>query len=192
MADIAFLLLVFFLVTTTMASDIGLQRKLSEPHDTNINVKNRNVLKVLVNSSGSVMVNGINMEVAEVIQTAFQFVSEASPTTGPETQMISIDVCNANIAKVPGSSWEKKKKAAELLGTYQETKAVISLQTDRSTDYETYIAVQDNLATAIRLLREKLGRERFGTEPSEWTAAQKAALKTAVPQRISEAEPVVR
>ncbi|MEM9300060.1 MAG: biopolymer transporter ExbD, partial [Bacteroidota bacterium] len=62
MADIAFLLLIFFLVTTTIANDRGLSLQLPpNPEDIeNIDIKipERNLFKIQINSADRLLVEG--------------------------------------------------------------------------------------------------------------------------------------
>jgi len=190
MADIAFLLLVFFLVTTTMAKEVGLQRKLPQPIEDSAPVPQRNILEILVNRNNDVLVNGTLTSPDQVKEKTLEFLNSSGANTGPIALNIDAAQCQKKIAAGSGVIWENKLAATKLLGPYAESKAVVSLQTDRTTSYKTYIKVQDQLAQAYFTLRNNLAQERLGKEFEACSAAEKKAIKTAIPQRISEAEPI--
>lgn len=176
MADIAFLLLVFFLVTTTMDSDFGLMRKLPPPIPENMPepppIKQRNVFTVLANANDQLLVEGELMQVSELREAAKEFI--ANP---------------ANKADLP----EKKEVDVPFFGTYQVSKQVISLQNDNGTSYDLYIQVQNELAAAYSDLRNELALDRFGVSydylVEQGDKDKVKAVRAIYPQRISEAEP---
>lgn len=172
MADIAFLLLIFFLVTTTMDVDTGLPRRLPPPaeetQDTKVDVKERNIFVVLVNSNNQLMVEGKLMDVAELKEACKEF------------------ILNPNRAEnLP----EFETKEIPLFGTYEISKGVVSLQNDRGTEYGMYIAVQDALIAAYNEVRDDLSMKRFGKIFDNLGTEEQDAIKEIYPQRISEAEP---
>ena len=172
MADIAFLLLIFFLVTTTMDVDSGLSRKLPPiPEETTEKppeIKERNVFIVLINSKNQLQVEGKLMRIEDLKDKAKEFVE------------------NPNDKKdLP----EKEAKEIPFFGNYMVSKGVVSLQNDRGTSYETYIAVQNELIAAYNELRNELAKRRFGKAYSDLNEDQQKAIKKIYPQRISEAEP---
>lgn len=176
MADIAFLLLVFFLVTTTMDTDFGLMRKLPPPlpPDQPIPppIKQRNVFVVLANQNDQLLVEGRLMDISELREAAKEFI--ANP---------------ANKSDLP----EKTPKDIPFFGNYMISKQVISLQNDNGTSYDLYIQVQNELAAAYDELRDELAKEKFGVGFNyllETGQKEKVdAIKDIYPQRISEAEP---
>lgn len=85
---------------------------------------------------------------------------------------------------------EKVKKTIPLLGDVMVTAGVISLQNDRSTTYSAYLKVQNELIAAYNEVRDNMSRQRFGNVYDRLTEDQQKAIQTAIPQRISEAEPV--
>jgi hypothetical protein len=95
------------------------------------------------------------------------------------------------------ATWEDKLVAVELLGDYMELpgSALISLQNDRGTSYETYISVQNELSAAVNELRNELSKEKFNVEYSKLNPGDEndkpkiKAIRAVYPQRISEAEP---
>ncbi|HAW52527.1 MAG TPA: biopolymer transporter ExbD [Flavobacteriales bacterium] len=173
MADIAFLLLIFFLVTTTMDTDGGLTRKLPPMPEEQLEdlpeVKQRNVFEVLVNANDQLLVEGQLMLVSELREAAKEFiVSNPAREDLPEFKLTDI----------------------ELMGKdYPVSKQIISLQNDRGTSYEMYIKVQNELVAAYNDLRDELGNTKFGANFDDLTEEQRDAIKEVYPQRISEAEP---
>ena len=174
MADISCLLLIFFLVTTSMATDKGLFRTLPPPVENkekpkDIDVNKRNIMLVLVNSNDKLMVNGEVIDVTRLKEKAKEFI--ANPSGNP-------DLPEKEVVDVP------------LIGKYSvTTKHVISLQNDRGTSYQAYIAVQNELVAAYSELRNELSLSKFQRKYAELTDEEQSAVKTVYPSKISEAEP---
>lgn len=201
MADIAFLLLVFFLVTTTMDTDWGVVRKLPPPLDINDpdppKFKERNIFTVLVNTNDQLLVEGEWGDIATLRARAKEFIANpARKDNLPELVEVSVGICQQEMAQAQAAGnaeeykkWEKKLETAKVLGSYSESKQVISLQNDRGTSYEMYVKVQNELAAAYRELRDELGQKKFGVGLDNLTNEQYEAVKNVYPQRISEAEP---
>jgi biopolymer transport protein ExbD len=174
-ADIAFLLLIFFLLTTSMDTDRGLARRLPPPPekdakvDDEVTVKERNVLQILLNKNDQLMCNGEQITVKELRERAKEFI--ANPTDDPNMP-------------------EKHPKNIPGLGDVMVTdKHVISLQNDRGTTYSEYIKVQNELVAAYNELRDELSQEKWGKNYSELDENRQEAVRDFYPQRISEAEP---
>lgn len=173
-ADISFILLIFFLITTSMDTDSGLARRLPQPpdpdqEDAQIDVKERNVLNVRLNAAGDLMINSDISDIKDLRARAKEFVKNEN-----------------DISSLP----EKNVKEIDLLGPcYVTDKHVISVQTDRGTPYEVYFEVQNELVAAYNELREELSKAKFGRSFEFLTDEQKVAIKTYYPQKISEAEP---
>ncbi len=178
MADIAFLLLIFFLVTTTMDIDTGITRKLPPPPPEDmedIKVKERNIFKVLVSKSDRLLFNGQPGHISFLKDQAKAFLGNPnlldpnSPEDMPEKRMVEIPLFGGEI-------WV--------------TKGIISLKNDRGTSYDMYIQVQNELASAIRELRDELSNNKFGMKFSKLTDEAKIkSIQRAIPMAISEAEP---
>ena len=170
-ADIAFLLLCFFLMTTSMDVDYGITRRLPPPveqNDDDVKVKERNVMNVLINKNNKLMVNGRPSDISLLKDAAKDFMT---PRPGDETAP------------------EVEPKQIELLGEIMMSKGVISLQNDRGTSYQAYIAVQNELVKAVNELRDEFSMREFGRKFAFLTEDQQEIVKKAVPQNISEAEP---
>jgi biopolymer transport protein ExbD len=161
MADIAFLLLIFFLVTTTMDVDKGISRKLppiiEDPIDKPPPIKEKNVFVVLINSQDNLFVEEDYMDIDDLREAAKEFIS--------------------NFGKDPASSDNPQK-------------AVISVQNDRGTSYEMFIAVQNELTAAYNELRDEESKKRFGKVYSELNDKESKEIQNYYPMKISEAEPV--
>lgn len=218
MADIAFLLLIFFLVTTTMDTDIGILRQLPPPIPDDMppppEVKERNVYEVLVNSNDQLLVEGERMDIRELKEGAKEFYTNPNNRPDlPELRWVTRAEVTENIARLKNaisqggdkvndlrtrlSSWEDKQAALDLIGDYRElpSSALISLQNDRGTSYDMYIAVQNELSAAINEMRNELSKDKFGVAYSELNPLldedkpKIKAIRAVYPQRISEAEP---
>ena len=173
LADIAFMLLIFFLVTTTMDVDSGLERRLpqwvdKEQLDNDDQINERNVFVVLVNRNNDLLVENEYARIDELRERAKEFI--ANPT---------------NDENLP----EKEPMEVPYFGTVDVTKGVISLRNDLDTKYGTYLAVQNELVGAINELREELSKSKFGKSYKDLERDQQKAVRTIVPSKISEAEP---
>ncbi|MCB0733505.1 MAG: biopolymer transporter ExbD [Flavobacteriales bacterium] len=164
MADIAFLLLVFFLVTTTMDTDKGLRVKLPPyPDFTNPPPKTeqyeRNVLEVLVNSNDQLLV---------------------------ENQLMSIEGLT-KLTKDHLTNEGRNPKLAE-----SSLKAIVSLKNDRGTSYERYLEVYNELMRAYNEVRNEYALAKYGRPYNDLPGNGESAkdVKTKYPMKISEAEPV--
>lgn len=174
MADIAFLLLIFFLVATTMNVDTGIQRVLPPIPEKNqkaeVDIRERNLLLVHVNKFNQVAVANEIVDIRLVKDRAKEFMLNlADDPNLPEKEETEIE-------GLPG-------------GKYMVSKGVISLQNDRGTSYDTYIRVQNELTRAVNEIRDQVSQEKFHKPFSELDEAQRKAIQAAVPQKISEAEP---
>jgi len=173
-ADISFMLLIFFLVTTSMDTDQGLGRTLPKPPEDDqlnneIKVKERNILNIRINKDNYLMIGDDYVTVADVKERAKEFIANKE-----------------NRKDLP----ELKPKNIKLLGQRMITENhVISVQTDRGTSYGVYFAVQDALVAAYNELRDELAKEEFGVVYANCTKEEQEAIREVYPQKISEAEP---
>jgi biopolymer transport protein ExbD len=175
MADIAFLLLIFYLVTTTMDTDKGINRKLPPIEDELVQdpppIKERNIFTVLVNSNDQLLVEDEYLEINELRAKAMEFIDNNGD-----------------------GSCEYCKGYGVSSSSDNPVKAVISLQNDRGTSYGMYVKVQNELVAAYEDLRERYaedeyGRSYRGMDPEEDEEIIKE-IKNAYQQKISEAEPL--
>jgi biopolymer transport protein ExbD len=175
MADIAFLLLIFFLVTTTMETDTGLMRKLPPMQDPNVEqnedqqIHERNILVVKVNKDNMLLVEGEIIQISELKDITKEF------------------ILNPNDEEdLP----EKIEKNIPYFGLVRVAKqAVISLQNDYGTTYGVYIAVQNELLAARDEVRDDLAMQRWGMRYDDLSEEQMAAVDEYYNAPISEAEP---
>lgn len=176
MADISFLLLIFFLVTTSMAVDKGLSRRLPQPlppdmklEDTETKIKDRDIFVVKINSMNQLLVEGKEMNVRELREAAKEFIENP-----------------ANDENLP----VKTQEEIEGLGLVEYTKDhVISVQNDVDTQYQAYLEVQNELVAAYNELRNDYAMTRFGKTYGELDEEIQKAIQKVYPQKISEAEP---
>ncbi len=193
MADIAFLLLIFFLVTTTMDVDTGIIRMLPPPPPPNqeqIKVKERNVFVVLVNSQDRLMVENKPIDISQLKSETKLFISNPGNDINLPEKTTLLEKKEAAIADGKKILAQEYQNAIDLLGNMEVSKGVISLQNDRGTSYNMYIEVQDALAAAIRELRDELAMEKFGKKYDDLTKENEIeAIQKVIPVAISEAEP---
>lgn len=149
MADIAFLLLIFFLVTTTIETDSGINRKLPpmEESEEDVIIKERNIFTVLINKHDQLMVEDEVMELKDLRAAAIEFLDNGGDG--------SCSYCNGK--KDPDSS-------------VNPDKAVISLANDRETSYESYISVQNELVAAYNVLRDRRAQSLYNKSFREMEA----------------------
>lgn len=159
MADIAFLLLIFFLVTTTIAEDKGVLVRLpiwsDQPPETQ-KLNTRNVYSVLVNADNQLLVRGEQMNIRDLRENTKNFILNP----------------------------QKREDMAE-----SPTKALISLRNDRGTKYKTYLEVYNELKAAYNELRDEESMKKHGKGFEFITREQQAAIRNTIPLVISEAEP---
>ena len=173
-ADIAFLLLIFFLITTSMDTDRGLARRLPPPpekdqKENDDKIKERNVLQIYLNKDDQLMCGNEYIQIAQLKQKAKDFI-----------------VNPYNDETLP----EKVSKDIEFFGaTLITEKHVISLQNDRGSSYQAYISVQNELVAAYNELRNELAQEKGQKNYADLGEEEQKAVREIYPQKISEAEP---
>ncbi|MBR6988613.1 MAG: biopolymer transporter ExbD [Bacteroidaceae bacterium] len=177
-ADISFMLLIFFLVTTSMDTDRGLARQLPPPPEENaevkdIIVKERNILNVRMNSAGNLMLEDMDgqkfIRLEELRAIVKDFI--ANP-------------------KHEENKPEFHTERLPYFGDVEITKNhVISVQNDRGTPYKVYFNVQHELIAAYNELRDEISQKQFGKPYAELNEDQQKAVRDYYPQKISEAEP---
>lgn len=173
MADISFLLLTFFLLTSSINTDQGIARRLPPPlppnQDKPPEVRERNIFIVKINSKDRLLFNGEIGNVSDLKDRAKEFLGNPeNKETLPEKEDVYIE---------------------EFHGNYPVSKGIISLQNDRGTSYDMYIQVQNELTAAINEMRNELSKEKFGKNYADIQEKQRDAIDKAIPIAISEAEP---
>lgn len=174
MADISFLLLIFFLVTTSMDISTGLTRRLPPPlppdqKPQDVDIKRRNIFVVKINSLNQLLVQGEEMQIQDLKEKAKEFIKNEN-----------------NRSHLP----EKFTDDMGSLGVMEYTRDhVISVQNDVDTQYQAYIDVQNELVAAYNELRDELSMEKLGKKFHELEEDQQKDVQKVYPQKISEAEP---
>lgn len=174
-ADIAFLLLIFFLITSSIDTDWGLERRLPPPlvkekKEVVVDIKKRNLLVVYINGNNQILCGNQYIDIRQLKDIVKEFIenpynSENNP--------------------------EKVEEDVPFFGKVMITKNhVISLRNDRETSYQAYIDVQNELEKAYNELRNDISKEKFGKAFAALTKEQKKAVIQIYPKRISEAEPI--
>ena len=187
LADIAFLLLIFFLVTTTIETDSGISRKLPPMQDENVEppiIKEKNIFQVIVNRNNDLLVEDELMELKDLREAAIAFLDNGGGV-GPE----ACDYCQG---------------AGDPTSSDNPIKAVIMLVNDRQTEYGTYIAVQNELVGAYNELRNRTAQRLYGksfyqmeadynsvtyTGNKDRLKEQLEEIRDMWPQKLSEADP---
>ena len=190
MADIAFLLLIFFLVTTTIETDSGISRKLPpmEESEEDVVIKQKNIFTVLLNGKDQLLVEDELMVLEDLRESAIEFLDNGGGT--------GEDACTYCKGK-------KDPKSSD-----NPDKAIISLKNERETSYATYISVQNELVAAYNQLRNREFTRLYPEENMSYVEADKkysdprtdksvkeklkekiSVIKLMFPMKLSEAEP---
>lgn len=192
MADIAFLLLIFFLVTTTMDIDSGISKKLSEKPPPDYKppiIKEKNILEVNINRNNELLVEDDRLKISELKDVALKFIDNGGGVGKPGED------------GTPGKPCDYCKGEKSETSSDHPNKAIISVQSDRGTEYGTYVAVQNELLKAYTELRNRLCKERYGVLYTELEKQYKdnrnnedlkkkiEDIRNSYPQIISDAEP---
>ncbi|WP_431157777.1 biopolymer transporter ExbD [Winogradskyella poriferorum] len=168
MADIAFLLLIFFLVTTTISADKGLLRQLPPFCPTGENciadIEERNLLRIMINGKNEVLVNDEVLKIENIKDAIITFVDNNGSNS-------------CNYCKGP-----KSLEASE-----HPKKAILSLSHAKEANYEQYVSVQDEITKAYYKLRYDYSKTIFNKEPDELSQNELKEVKSAYPFVVSEA-----
>jgi biopolymer transport protein ExbD len=159
MADIAFLLLIFFLMVTTIDTSKGIPRRLPPlpvPDQPIVKFKQRNVFDIRVNARDQLLVENRYMQIYQLKDATKEFISNPFK--------------KSNLAESPQN-------------------AVVSLKNDRGTSYDIYIQIQNELAKAYNELRNEKALELFGKAFDDLSKRQQKDITTIYPMKVSEAEP---
>lgn len=174
MSDISFLLLTFFLLTSSINTEQGIPRKLPPPktedaQDKKVDINKRNVLNVLVNFRDEISVNGDVIMITDLKAKAKEFF--ANPSNDPSLP-------------------EKVNKPIDGIGDFPVSKGVVSLTNDQGTSYNMYVQVQNELQRAVNELRDETALQYFGKKFAVLDSAAQRAVSSAIPMSISEAPPI--
>lgn len=173
LADIAFMVLIFFLLVSTMDQEMGLQRLLPPMPDPNqktddVQIKRRNIMVVRINEADRLLAGGVPMDVSMLKEKAKEFLLNPM-----------------NDENLP----EKEDKVIEGFGSYPISKGVISLQNTRGTSYNAYLKVQNELVKAVNEIRDEFALANFGKVYLKLDEDRQRIVRDAIPQNISEADP---
>lgn len=216
MADIAFLLLIFFLVTTTMNFPKVLEERLPQKIDDIIDpplVKKENVLEILANKNDQILIEGNRGEIEDIKDKVIEFYDHPiSSPVWPKLEPINEVLVTQQITKYQGLTssypeifgygdtlrkWEFKKRVIEAIGPYNEIsdKAMITIQLDNATSFKTYVSVLNEIMAGINELRSDLCLAKFGVpynkiEKSKVPEdqAKVKVLRAVYPKRIMKAK----
>jgi len=189
MADISFLLLIFFLVTSSMDTDSGLARRLPPPPQDEQNlqemeVQRRNLMVVLVNSQNQTMVRD------QLGDEWYANITEMVGKGGKVGLKDKVKEFVTNPNNNPNLPELIEQDFGEPIGTVlTAADHVISLQNDATTSYKAYIAVQNELVKAYNELREEAALKYYNKHYADLLPEQQERINKLYPQRISEAEP---
>ena len=176
-ADIAFTVLIFFLVVSTMDVDTGIVRVLPPMPDPNvkqedIKVKERNLFLIFVSGSGQLMAGGQVRDLRYLKDKTKEFILNPYDDENlPEKESKTFDLPD-------GTKW-----------TFPVSKGVVSLQNTRDTDYQVYIRVQNELTRAFNEVRDDGSMAKCGHKFADLSEDERKVVTKAVPLSISEAEP---
>ena len=168
MADIAFLLLIFFLVTTTMDVDSGISRKLPPMPEENVEIPEihkRNIFVVLINKNNKILA-GIGSPTNVI---------EINGDGSISSLKDDVKTFITNNGESPNSSDSPDK-------------AVVSLQNQEGTSYKTYIEVQNELTKAYNELRDEKSNMDYGKDFNRLDNEEQKKIKDFFPMKVSEAE----
>ena len=171
MADISFLLLTFFMMTSAINTQQGIPRRLPPPSDeqVKVDINKRNVFSVVVNFNDEIFINQ-----QEIIPLNQLTIRAKDFLENPY-----------NLPNLP----EKDVKLIENMGEFPVSKGVLSLSNDQSTSYNMYVQVQNELQRAVNELRDKVSLQYFGRKYDLLDTMLQRAIQRAVPMNISEAPP---
>jgi len=171
MADISFLLLSFFLLTSSFDTEQGIPRRLPPPSDETpktVQVNQRNVFVIKINFNDEIFAGGEVIALHQLTERTKEFLENPS-----------------NADSLP----EKELKYIHKIGEYPVSKGIISLQNDQNTSYNMYVQVQNELQRAVNELRNKVSLQYYGKVYDRLDTTLQNAVQKAVPVNISEVQP---
>ena len=170
MADISFLLLTFFLLTSSINTEQGIPRRLPPPTKeiVDVEINQRNVFQVKLNFQDMIIAKEEIIPLNQLTNRAKEFLENP-----------------LNVSSLS----EKEVKLIENMGEYPISKGVLSLQNDQGTSYDMYVQVQNELQRAVNELRDKVSVQYFGRVYDKLDTALQKSVQKAVPMNISEAPP---
>jgi|TARA_B110000261_G_scaffold113283_1_gene126540 biopolymer transport protein ExbD len=201
-ADIAFILLAFIIIATTLEKESGLPavlpQKRDNPTEKPPEINEKNILEILINKDDQLLIEGEwDKELEDIVDVVKEFMT--NPTDAdflPRMDVVTLDECIKNIAILKANKetakgaalgivndqlkkWETKIEAVKLLGTYRTVNkaATIAIQYDKATTYGKYIGVRDKIMTGLNQLRDQKAMDAFGVTYSSLESIR-AEVKT--------------
>lgn len=174
-ADMAFILLIFFLTATSMNTDKGLARQLPPPvpdelKNQEADVKMRNVLRILINTQNQISCQGEYIDIKLLKDKTKEFIVNKNNNSDMPQKIMLKDV--------------------PFIGDIMATKNhIVSLQSDRGTEYKIYIDVQNEIVAAYNEIRDEFSLEHFNKKYADLDEDHQKSVRAVYPQKISEAEP---
>jgi biopolymer transport protein ExbD len=181
MADIAFLLLIFFLITTTMNLPQVHEERLPQKSDVEFLLNERNVLQIMANKNDKIGIEGEFAEMDDIQRSVKKFYQHKEGTPNmPNYVEVSRKICedtleslesalqaypDAALYKIEQDAWKKRLDACIAFGSGFQTlpnTATVSIQLDNATKYETYMNVLDQIMQGLNSLRDSLSKDKFG------------------------------
>ena len=181
MADIAFLLLIFFLITTTMNLPQVHEERLPQKSDVEFLLNQKNVLQIMANKNDKIGIEGEFAEMEDIQKAVKKFYQHKIGTPNqPEYIEVSRKICedtlsslelalnaypDAPLYKIEQDAWSRRLNACVAFGSGFQTlpnTATVSIQLDNATKYETYMNVLDQIMQGLNSLRDSLCKEKFG------------------------------
>ena len=208
MADIAFLLLIFFLVTTTIETDSGITRLLPpiEENEEDVIIKQKNIFTVLLNNKDQLLVEDELMKIEDLKTAAIEFLDNGGG--GRNTNWLVLDQSSGEWVDSGKSGCDYCSGKSDPKSSDNPDKAIISLKNERETTYATYISVQNELVAAYNQLRDREFTRLYPEENMSYVEADKkysdprtdksvkeklkekiSVIKLMFPMKLSEAEP---
>lgn len=210
MADIAFLLLIFFLVTSEMSRETGmfqlLPEKTDEKQKDTDKVKERNVIEVLVNDDNKVLFEAKLVKIEEIPSLVKEMILNAGNNEDwPENRAVTMEEVQAivdknkksleNASEAKQKSAERKLRKSELRvealkifgNDFMKSSHVVNMQATQGASYDIYIELKDKLKQAYTSLRDDLAKEKLGRGWDDLSLEEKTMLKMVYKENISEA-----
>ena len=183
-ADISFMLLIFFLVTTSMDTDMGLSRRLPQPPEDEevkqeMKIKDRNLMEVRINSAGELFVKD-----GRGAGLCPEFNDNPEVLRDRAKELIKNESGSPLLPELLPTD-----KGGDIGVRYVTADHVISVQTDRGTPYEKYFIVQNELVAAYNELRDEISKQLYHRAFLDLDAAHRDMIRKIYPQKITEAEP---
>lgn len=201
-ADIAFILLAFIIIATTLEKESGLPAVLPQKRDNTAEkppeINEKNILEILINKEDQLLIEGQwDKELDDIVDVVKEFMTNPTDSESlPRMDRVTAEECRSNLAILKANKetakgaalgivndqikkWETKMDAVKLLGNYRTVNkaATIAIQYDKATTYGKYIGVRDKIMSGLNELRDEKAMEAFGVTYSSLESIR-AEVKT--------------